>query len=283
MTVKFGNLTLSSPYLPASGCYGYGTEAWKLFEGVTLTWGAVTTKTITLKPRQGNAPPRIFEAENGVINRVGLQNCGLDIFINEKFPEIKKLSCPAVISIFGENPDEWLEIASRLGTAAAQALELNLSCPNLKGEVVTRDRKKCSAVVKKLRNACSVPLWVKINAVDSPVDLSMELEKLGVDAIVCSNSIPCAVNFEGKIYEGGLTGPAIKPIVLKAVRQIRQKISIDIAACGGISSYSDVEDYSLAGASAFVIGTALLKNPDAVNSIMNQQKEKILRKGNNNG
>ncbi len=272
MALKFGRLTLSTPYLPASGCYGYGAEAWELFKGLRLLWGAVTTKTITLNPRQGNAPPRIFETENGVVNRVGLQNCGLEVFIDEKFPAIKELPCPAVISIFGETPDEWAEIAGRLSGIGADALELNLSCPNLKGEVVTRDSKKCAGVVRKVREASELPLWVKINAVDSPVDLSLRLEELGVDAVVCSNSIPCAINFKGTIYEGGLTGPAIKPVVLKAVRQIRQNTSIDIAACGGISDYGDVQDYLLAGARAFVIGTALLKNPDAVNTIIEEEK-----------
>ncbi len=277
MKIKFGGINISAPYLPASGCYGYGLKAEKLFREAALKWGALITKTITLNPRDGNRPPRIFEVDGGIINRIGLQNCGLKIFMEEKLPEINRLPYPAVVSIFGENLNEWVELAKTLASTNAAALELNLSCPNLKGDVLARDRKEVLRAVKNIKKNCSLPIWVKINAVDSPAELSVEFEKLSVDAIVCSNSISASVNFNGRIYDGGLSGPAIKPLALQAVKNISSKTGIDIAACGGIKNFSDVKDYRLAGAKAFIIGSALFKNPDTVNLIAEEEKSEKKR------
>ncbi len=261
------------PYIAASGCYGYGYEAQSFFPGKKLKWGAVTTKTITLNPRQGNPPPRIFESSCGVINRIGMQNCGLDSFIKEKLPEIKKLPYPAVISIFGENKEEWTELLQTLGKNKADAVELNFSCPNLKGEVLTKNRQKCLNIAEYLVEISPIPVWIKINAVDSPVELAQSFESFKISALVCSNTIPAAFVLNKKIYRGGLSGPAIKPAALKAVESISRQSRIDVAACGGISTRRDIEDYRLAGAGAFVIGTALLKRPDIAN-IIHDKKDK---------
>ncbi|MGM0568239.1 MAG: dihydroorotate dehydrogenase [Elusimicrobiota bacterium] len=275
MNIKFGSIKMPAPYIAASGCYGYGFE---MEDAITsaghLKWGAVTTKTITLNPREGNPVPRIFEVPSGVINRIGLQNCGLDAFIKEKLPRIKKLPYPAIISIFGENSEEWLTLARILSRQSVRALELNLSCPNLKGEILSRKKEKCAEIIKKIKKETSVPVWVKINAVDSPSENAKIFKKTGADAIVCSNTIPACTVLKKKIYSGGLSGPAIKAVALKAVREISLNANIDLAACGGITSYHDIEDYRLCGARAFVLGTAALNRPDIVNLLSKQSKEK---------
>jgi len=263
MACKLGPLELKNPLVAASGCYGYGWEAEEFFPG--LKWGAVTSKTVSFKPKAGNFPPRIFEAESGAINRIGLQNCGLKDFLQNEMPMIKKLPYPVIISIFGETLQEWKETAAAISDENPAAFELNLSCPNIEGERPVRMIDRTALLTEELKKTVSVPVIPKINAVDSPVELASALKDAGADAIVCSNSIPSACSLNGKIYHGGLVGPAIKPVVLKAVEKIAGAVEIDIAACGGITSVEDIKDYSLAGAKVFVLGSVLLTKPYIVN------------------
>lgn len=258
--VKFAGLKLKNPYIASSGCFGYGWEGEKYFPN--LEWGAVVSKTISLKERKGNPPPRIFEVPEGMINRVGLQNCGLDNFLKRELPQIKKLPYPVIVSIFGEKLKEWKLLVKILAAEKVKAIELNLSCPNLKGEVLVRKGTKCVQIVRDLKAITSLPILAKINALDEPVELSRKLKEAGVDAVVCSNSLPAAVIHKGTIYKGGLSGPAIKPVVLRAVREIKENVDVDLAACGGITSRKDIEDYRIAGAKAFVFGSILLSKPD---------------------
>ena len=263
--LDFGGLRLKSPFISSSGCWGYGWEGEEYFPG--LGWGAVVTKTVTVSPREGNPPPRIFEVQGGIINRVGLQNCGLNSFRVEHLPHIRKLPYPALISIFGNTPSEWKKLVKDLDASGVAGFELNLSCPNLKGEALVKNPSACATFMKETRKLTKLPVWAKINAVDTPVALSKVLTKAGADAIVCSNTLPAAVMHEGEMYQGGLSGPAIKPVVLKAVGMISDAVDADIAACGGIVSKEDVDDYRAAGAKAFVLGSVLLSYPDRIKKI----------------
>ncbi|MCD6413666.1 MAG: tRNA-dihydrouridine synthase [Elusimicrobia bacterium] len=256
-TVRFAGLEIKNPFIAASGCFGYGWE----FPALSEKFGAVVAKTITVKPREGNSPPRIFEVPGGVINRVGLQNCGLKNFAEKHLPRLKKIGTTVIVSIFGENFRQWAELIGTLEKEVA-ALELNLSCPNLNKQILTKNPEKCGNIVEKLRKLTDKPLIAKINAVDSPAAVSSLLSDRGIDAIVCSNTIPARVELNGRIYKGGLSGRLIKNFVLKAIREIRKKSDVPIAACGGIRGLKDVDDYRKAGADVFVLGSVLLRQPD---------------------
>ncbi len=276
MSINFAGLKLNNPYIAASGCWGYGWEGEIYFPG--LKWGAVTSKTITIKKREGNPPPRIFEVNGGIINSIGLQNCGLNYFLKNDFPEIKQLPYPVIISIFGENLEDWKKLTIRLTKERVKALELNLSCPNIKGantksktsvsDRMTQNINKCCKLVKILKDITSIPLIAKINALDNPVELSRALKNAGINGIVCSNTFPSAIVHDNKIYEGGLSGAAIKPLTLKIINEINKNVDIDIAACGGIISPEDIKDYKLAGAKVFVLGSILFVKPEIVNDLL---------------
>jgi dihydroorotate dehydrogenase (NAD+) catalytic subunit len=271
MSIKFAGLKLKTPYIASSGCWGYGWEGEVHFPG--LKWGAVVSKTISVKKREGNEPPRIFELNDSMINRVGLQNCGLSSFIDKELPEIKRLPYPTIISIFGNTMEEWKELISTLSSKGAKAFELNFSCPNIKGEKMVENADKCCELISELKSITTCPIIPKINAVNSPVLLSQELEKAGADAIVCSNTFPSVYIHNGEIFEGGLSGPAIKPVVLKTIKQIKEKVNLDIAGCGGIKSFKDVQDYKLVGAKVFVLGSILMLDPAIVNKIIEEGEQ----------
>ncbi|RLD17732.1 MAG: hypothetical protein DRI36_03060 [Caldiserica bacterium] len=260
MALNFASLKLSSPFMTASGCSGYGWELNNLFPKVN--YGAVTTKTITYKERKGNPPPRIFEIEGGVINRVGLENCGVFKFIDEHLPKLKKSGVNFIVSIYGENLEEWVEILKLLKGRGVKFFELNLSCPNLKNRIVQEDVGYVRRVVRSLRKFRGVKLIAKINAIHSPIELTKKLIEDGIDGIVCSNTFPCSFIFNGKIYDGGVSGRVIKPVVLKVVKELRKRFRIPLAACGGIYSKEDVDDYRKVGVDFFVLGSILLREPD---------------------
>jgi len=265
MSYKFADLKLKTPYISASGCWGYGWEGHEYFSD--LKWGAVTTKTITLDPRQGNDPPRIFESGTGIINRIGLQNCGLDSFMTVHLPRLKNIPYKVIASIFGNTKKEWEMLVKTLSDTRIDAFELNLSCPNIKGRRLVENINKSSSIATALAGLTDKPLIAKIGALDEPLNLSRALSESGIKGIVCSNTLPAAFLYEGSLYYGGLSGPPIKPVVLKAVNIIKSELDIDVAACGGIRTLKDIDDYRVAGADAYVLGSVLFSNPEAVNEL----------------
>ncbi len=265
MKINFAGLKLNSPFIAASGCAGYGWEIEEYFPG--LNWGAITSKTITLKKREGNPPPRIFEVQSGIINRIGLENCGLALFFKNELPKIKNLPYPVIVSIYGETLSDWKLLTLALTQEKVKAIELNFSCPNIKGKKLTEDIIRCTKVAVELKKITHLPLIAKICALDKPVELCIQLKKAGIDGIICSNTFPAMTIYEKKCYNGGLSGQAIKSVVLKTVKEIIDAVDIDVAACGGISSKKDIEDYRCAGANVFVIGSILLSEPDIINEL----------------
>jgi len=257
--IKFGNLKLKNPFITASGCSGYGWDLYEMFPDIK--WSAFTTKTITLKPREGNSPPRIFELEYGIVNRIGLENCGLDSFVEFHLPKLRKIKVPFIVSIYGNTLKEWEILVDRLIENNIRTIELNLSCPNLKGKILQENFNMCIKIVKSLskKKVCLIP---KLNAIHRTLELVEKFKNLGINSIICSNTIPASFIYNNKIYDGGLSGKCLKPVVLKVVKDIKNNFDIEVGACGGIYSRDDVLDYKKAGADVFVLGSVLFKEPD---------------------
>ncbi len=262
LVCKIGNVILSNPIIAASGTFGYGKEMQKFFDINML--GGLVTKTITLKPKKGNKPPRIYDLGFGVINSIGLRNPGLKVFKKEYGGFLSSLKTKVFISIYGENFTEWKKIILSLEDLNIVGFELNLSCPNIKKEYVYLN--KLITLVKKLRPLTKKMLIVKLPFLLNIKEVVFSLQKAGIDAVTLINTLPAlALNREGKpilgnMY-GGLSGPCIKPIALRCVYRVASSLSLPVIGCGGIMDYKDVLDYLNVGAKAVQIGTANLTNP----------------------
>jgi len=281
LETKIGKLVLKNPIILASGTCGYG-DAYQRFYSVAKL-GAVVTKGISLKPRSGNPPPRIYETYAGLLNSIGLENIGVEKFISEKIPKLKKLKASVIVNIFGESEQEYVELAKILNAQEGiSALELNLSCPNVKkgGLEFGRDPETVESITREIKANCALPVWVKLSASRSdPVELATSAEKAGADAIVVSNTLKAmAIELETKkpalgAITGGISGPGIKPVALASVFELVKAVKIPVVGCGGIFSGRDVLEFLLVGASAVEIGTACLINPRAPIEILNELKE----------
>ncbi len=289
LSVKIGNLNLKNPLILASGCCGYGTEMEDFFTLDKV--GAIILKGLSLKEREGNPIPRICETPSGMINSIGLQNVGIENFLNEKLPKLKKKKGIFIANIFGEREEEYLELAKILkNVKEISGIELNLSCPNVKkgGIHFGTDPEILKSLVERTRNIYDKNLWVKLSPnVTSLIPLAIASQEAGADAITCANTYKAMaidpITWRVKLYTkfGGLSGPAIKPITLRFVYEAYNNIKIPIIASGGIENHLDVVEYFLAGASAVQLGTVLFKNPKApeeiIKNLIKYLKEKKLR------
>jgi dihydroorotate dehydrogenase (NAD+) catalytic subunit len=232
--------------------------------------GAILPKTITLSPRAGNPPPRTIETAAGMLNSIGLDNDGVEAFIERQLPYLAGLGTVIIVSIAGKNYDEFVEIAARLeGAAGVDALELNISCPNVSGGVdFGTDPSMCQKVLSGVRRACSLPVLAKLTPnVTDITAIARAAEAGGADAISLINTcLGMAVDWRrrrpilGNIL-GGLSGPAIKPIALRAVYQVAAAVAIPLVGVGGIATIDDAMEFLVAGATAVQIGTANFYNP----------------------
>jgi len=285
LTVRLGKLTLPTPIICASGTFGFGNE----LEGLTdyKTIGAVVLKTITLKARQGNPPPRIYETERGVINSIGLENPGLNAFVKEKLPLLKGMSSKRIVSIGGFSSREYLQTIRRLDREKEiDAWEINLSCPNLKlKKLVSQNPQATYKLTKLLRKATKKPLIVKITPeVTDIIPIAKAVEKGGADAIALVNTyfslaidIEAQKPFLGNIY-GGYSGPAIKPMSLYRVWKVAKEVKIPVIGGGGIEKAQDAIEFILAGATAVALGTINLVEPNASSNILKGLKRYMERK-----
>jgi len=271
MSVKIGKLKLKNPVMTASGTFGYGEEYADYVDLNKL--GAVVVKGLSLKPRLGNPPPRIMETTGGMLNAVGLQNIGVDAFIEEKLPFLRKYDTKVIANIYGESYDEYKKVAQKLSSVkGVHALEINISCPNVQkgGLSFGADPKTAAAVTRKVKDATDLPVIVKLtpNVTDITV-IAVAVEKAGADAISLINTITgMSVNVltkkpRLKNITGGLSGPAIKPVALRMVWQVLQKVSIPVIGIGGIMCAEDALEFLILGAKAVQIGTANFINPQA--------------------
>jgi dihydroorotate dehydrogenase (NAD+) catalytic subunit len=288
LSVKIGSLRLKNPVAVASGTFGYAQELADFIDLSRL--GAIFTKTITLKPRTGNPPPRIAETASGILNSIGLENVGLEIFLEEKLPFLRKQGVPIIVSIGAQAPDEFAELTRRLvPVKGISGLELNLSCPNIRRDpqvirknlrLIAQDEKATYEVVRAAKKQARVLLIAKLSpCVTDILSVAGAAKRAGADAISLVNTFPAmAIDINSRRPKlgnivGGLSGPAIKPIALKLVWEVATRLNIPVIGQGGIMDWKDALEFILAGSSAICLGTATLVNPGAALEIIAGLKE----------
>lgn len=281
LKVRIGNIELKNPVMVASGTFGYGKEFEDFLNLKQL--GAIVTKTITLNPRQGNPPPRTCETPAGMLNSIGLENPGLNSFINDKLPELEKLGTPIIVSIASENElDEFTSLVNALNDyKCVSAFELNISCPNIKHStakrcsLVSQDSHATYEVVKSVRNSTKKTIITKLSPnVADITEIALAAESAGSDAVSLINTLTgMSIDIEtrkpkiNKII-AGLSGPAIRPVAVRMVWEVYQKIKIPIIGMGGIIDTSSALEFIIAGSSAISVGTANFINPKTTQEII---------------
>jgi len=264
-------LLLANPVMTASGTFGYGTEYSHLFDIQQL--GAIVCKGTTLEPRDGNPQPRLAETACGVLNAIGLQNIGVNALIKEKAPIWTSWRVPVIVNIAGETIDDYAQVAGKLdGVAGISAIEVNISCPNIKagGAEFGANPESAAEVTAAVKAATSRPILVKLTPNTSDITkIAMAVAEAGADAISLINTLRgMAIDIAkrrpllGNIT-GGLSGPAIKPVALYMVYEAAGAVEVPVIGCGGITTASDAIEFIMAGASAIQVGTASFTNPRA--------------------
>lgn len=275
LLVRLKNLEFKNPILPASGTFGFGRDYTSFFNLNTL--GGIVTKSITLLPKGGNPQPRIYETYGGVLNSIGLENPGISKFVKEELPFILNIDTVKIVSIAGFKVEDYIELSSILENTPVDALEINLSCPNVFGEGIYfgEDEKVISEIIKEIRSETKKFLIVKLSSGSSNiVNLSKKAQEAGADAICIGNTIRgLAIDIDKKAplfknVVAGLSGPAIKPIALRAVWETYEAIRIPIIGCGGIMNFKDVLEFIFAGACLVQIGTANFSSPLTIPTII---------------
>ncbi|MCL1630920.1 dihydroorotate dehydrogenase [Sporolactobacillus sp. CPB3-1] len=287
LEVHLPGLDLKNPIMPASGCFAFGAEYSTLYDLNVL--GAVTIKAATLAPRFGNPTPRVAETPGGMLNAIGLQNPGVDQIIKKELPRLAKENVPIIANIAGSEMDDYVTTAEKMSQqSAVHALELNISCPNVKHggiafgtvpEVAAELTAKVKAVSKK-------PVYVKLSPnVTDIVGMAEAVEAAGADGLSMINTLlgmridlrtqkPILANLTG-----GLSGPAIKPVAIRMIYEVSQKVKIPIIGMGGIQNVDDVIEFFLAGASAVAVGTANFVDPYVCPKIIKTLPEKLNEMG----
>lgn len=286
LNVQLGRLRLSNPILVASGTFGYAREMAAYADFSRL--GGIIPKTITPLPRTGNPTPRTVETASGMLNAIGLDNDGLDVFITKHMDYLLSLGTAVIANIAGQNANEFVAMAERLGQFdKLAAIELNISCPNVShGVDYGTDPAKTSEVVKRVRASCSLPIIAKLTPnVTNIVQIAQAAADAGADAVSLINTLQgMAINWRkrtpilGNVI-GGLSGPAIKPVALRMVWQVSQKVKIPVIGVGGISNIDDVMEFLVAGASAVQIGTANFYDPTLATRLVGQLEETVAAEG----
>jgi len=269
LSVQIGTLRMPTPLMAASGCFGYGVEYADAVELSSL--GAVVSKGLFLAPREGHPPPRIIETPAGMLNAIGLQGIGVRRYIDEKLPELRRLGATNVVNICGSTLDEYVELARILSDAeGVHALELNISCPNIKEGGITFG---CSLhgtadVVGAVRKATHLPVIPKLTPnVTDVAAIARAAEDAGADAVSLVNTfLAMAIDVETRRPKlsnivGGLSGPAIRPIAVRMVYECRRAVKIPVIGIGGIATAEDVLEFLIAGATAVQVGTANFQDP----------------------
>lgn len=268
LQTTLGRLTLPNPIMVASGTFGYAREMQSIVDLNRL--GGILPKTITAEPRIGNAPWRTVETSAGLLNAIGLDNDGVDAFIEHHLPYLTSLAAPIIVSVAGRTLEDFTQLAARVGAyPGVAAVELNLSCPNVSGGVdFGTNAASCQRVVASARAATNVPILAKLTPnVTSIADIARGAADGGADAVCLTNTVlGMAVDWRKRRPilgngMGGLSGPAIKPIALRCVHQVRRAVDIPIIGIGGIACLDDVMQFIVTGASAVQIGTANYYDP----------------------
>ena len=287
LSVEIGSLKLANPLMAASGCYGYGVEYADAVDLSSL--GAVVSKGLFLKPREGHPPERIVETPSGMLNAIGLQGIGVHRYITEKLPELRRLGATNVINICGSTLDEYVELARILSDAdGVHALELNISCPNIKEGGITFG---CSLhgtfdVVHAVKKVTHLPVIPKLTPnVTDVASIAKAAEDAGADAVSLVNTfLAMAIDIETRRPKlsnivGGLSGPAIRPIAVRMVYECRRAVKIPVIGMGGIATASDALEFMIAGATAVQVGTANFVDPFIWTKLTDGIREYMTRHG----
>ena len=288
LSVEIAGIQFQNPVLTASGTFGYGLEYTDFIDLNLL--GGIVVKGLSTKPSHGNSPPRMVETASGMLNAIGLQNIGVEVFINEKLPLLKKFNANIIVNFFGDTQDEYVLAAERLNDVTEiAALEMNISCPNVEkgGMTFGTDPKITEELVRKVRKVTSSPLIVKLSPnVTDIVVMAKAAVNGGADALSIINTLlGMAIDIKTRCpmlanVTGGLSGPAIKPVALRMVWQVAKAVDIPIIGIGGIMNAQDALEFIIAGATAVQVGTANFIDPSIsvkiIEGIKNYcQKDKI--------
>lgn len=274
LSVQIGSLTLKNPIMPASGAFGHEMEEALNFEEL----GALVPKSITKFPRGGNPTPRVCEVTSGMINSIGIQSKGLDVYLKETIPKYAKHDVPLIASISGDTVEEFVEMCEVIGNHPdVDAIELNISCPNLEhdGKAFGMDPKISYSLIKQVKQVTDVPIIAKLTPnVLSIQEIAIACEKAGADALTVANTfLAMAIDIHtlkpkiGNVM-GGISGPAIKPIIVRMIYQVHQVVDIPIIGCGGVMNAEDAIEMMVAGATAVQVGTANFIYPNAMIDII---------------
>lgn len=287
LRVKIGNLELKNPVMTASGTFGYGPEYTDFVELSEI--GGIIVKGTTLHPRQGNDYPRMAETASGMLNCVGLQNKGVDYFCEHIYPEIKDIDTNMIVNVSGSSPEDYAECAARIDALdKIPAIELNISCPNVKdgGMAFGVTCEGAASVVRAVRKSYHKTLIVKLSPnVTDITEIARAVEAEGADSVSLINTLMgMAIDIEKRkpmlsINTGGLSGPAVKPVALRMVWQVAKAVGIPVVGLGGICNANDAIEFMLAGASAIEIGTANFLDPQVTVKVKNGINEWLDKHG----
>lgn len=291
LKVKIGKLELKNPVMTASGTFGFAEEFKDVVDINRL--GAIITKSITLKPREGNPPPRIVETSSGILNSIGLQNDGIEGFVKNRLPLLKRIKTAVIVSIAGERLTEYEELTKRLDKIdRIDAIEINISCPNVKGGLeFSAEPRSTFEVISLARKNTNKTLITKLSPnVKDIGEIAKAAEEAGTDAVSLVNTFSgMAIDIETKMPRlgtvvGGLSGPAIKPMALRMVWEVAKRVKVPVIGIGGIMDYKDALEFIISGASAVEVGTASFVNPkatieiiDGIESYMSKNKIKHIK------
>ncbi|MBI5848272.1 MAG: dihydroorotate dehydrogenase [Nitrospirae bacterium] len=276
LSVRIGSLELKNPVMTASGTFGYGEEYAEFLDLGSL--GAVVVKGLSLLPKEGNPPPRIVETASGMLNAIGLQNIGIQRFIEEKVPFLRTYDTKVIVNFFGDSIDEYVAAAERLSSVEGiHALEMNISCPNKQAGwcIFGTDPKVTTQVVGAVRKATKLPLIVKLSPNVTDISLMARAAvDAGADALSVINTLTgMAIDIRTRRPKlanrtGGLSGPAIKPVAIRMVYEVFKAVTVPVIGMGGIMHAEDAIEFILAGAAAVAVGTANFVNPTATIEIL---------------
>ena len=283
LAMKLPGLELKNPIMPASGCFGFGQEYGKLYDLSQL--GAIMIKATTEETRYGNATPRVAETASGMLNAIGLQNPGLDHVLEHELPWLEQFDVPIIANVAGSEEADYVEVARRISKAPnVHALELNISCPNVKcgGIQFGTDPETARSLTAAVKEVSSVPVYVKLSPnVTDIVEMAKAVEAGGADGITMINTLigmrldertgkPVIAN-----QTGGLSGPAVKPVAIRMVYEVSQATDLPIIGMGGVTNAQDVIDFLSAGASAVAVGTANFIDPFVCPTIIQDLEPKL--------
>ena len=287
LNTKIGSLELKNPVMTASGTFGYGTEYADFMDINRL--GAIIVKGTTLNPRQGNPYPRMAETPSGMLNAVGLQNKGVDYFVDHIYPEVRKFQTNVIVNVSGSCIEDYVQCASIINTLDdIPAIELNISCPNVKqgGMAFGVKPESAAQVVSAVRKAYDKTLIVKLSPnVTDITEIARAVEGAGADSVSLINTmLGMAINAEKRkpilsTITGGMSGPAVKPVALRMVWQTAKAVKIPVIGLGGICSATDAIEFLLAGAAAIQIGTANFIDPSISEKVVDGIQEYLERHG----